>query len=365
MDLEPARPEDKLELSMDDKLARAGGFGLCQWLTSSTAFCAWVVHGAQVMSMAYIGPAAAVEFAEDATLVRLNGSLFFLGWLFGVGIWGQLAARHGWLRALGCVEVLVVVAGCAGARASSGRAFVTWRFVCGFAEGAVPTTTFGWAAEFLHVSRLKARVGILLQASGRRALITTVSLTASLCHAAPPPPPRASPRSDGVHPRLPAGGPRQRAARPGALAAAHARRLAARRAARTVQSVPARVAALAAAGGARGESARGPARRGPPQRPPAAAAARAAQARSLLLLLLRRRRRRHRRRHRRRLVRPEQSQDARALLARPLVEARRPLPRARPPLHTPAPRPPRALRQRRLYPWGLGRRRPAALPPAA
>ena len=109
MDMEPARPEDKLELSMDDKLARAGGFGLCQWLTSSTAFCAWVVHGAQVMSMAYIGPAAAAEFVEDATLVRLNGSLFFLGWLFGVGIWGQLAARHGWLRALGCVEVLVAV----------------------------------------------------------------------------------------------------------------------------------------------------------------------------------------------------------------------------------------------------------------
>ena len=102
--------DGKLELSMDDKLASTGGFGLCQWITSGTAFCAWVIHGAQVMSMASIGPAAAAEFVADATLVNLNGSFFFLGWLVGVGLWGKVAARYGWLTALGCVEVLAALA---------------------------------------------------------------------------------------------------------------------------------------------------------------------------------------------------------------------------------------------------------------
>ena len=73
-------------LSVDALLTSAGGFGKAQMLTTAVALFAWVVHGAQVMSMAFVAPAAAIEFAEEATAVRMTGSFFFLGWLLGLAL---------------------------------------------------------------------------------------------------------------------------------------------------------------------------------------------------------------------------------------------------------------------------------------
>ena len=39
--------------------------------------------------------------------------------------------------------------GIATAFAGSGKQYLASRFLCGFAEGGVPTTIFGWAGEFL------------------------------------------------------------------------------------------------------------------------------------------------------------------------------------------------------------------------
>uniref|UniRef100_A0A7S2DV55 Major facilitator superfamily (MFS) profile domain-containing protein n=1 Tax=Haptolina brevifila TaxID=156173 RepID=A0A7S2DV55_9EUKA len=46
--------------------------------------------------------------------------------------------------------------------ATSGRSFLAARFLCGFAEGGVPTTSYGWAGEFLLPAH-KPRAGIALQ----------------------------------------------------------------------------------------------------------------------------------------------------------------------------------------------------------
>ena len=149
-------------LSVDALLTSAGGFGKAQMLTTAVALFAWVVHGAQVMSMAFVAPAAAIEFAEEATAVRMTGSFFFLGWLLGLALWGRLASQRGWLVALCCIEICVAISGCATAAATSGHSYLATRFLCGFAEGGVPTTSYGWAGEFL-LPQHKPRAGIVLQ----------------------------------------------------------------------------------------------------------------------------------------------------------------------------------------------------------
>ena len=159
-----ARDAAKLDgtASVDSELVAAGGFGFAQLLIMALAISAWIVHGAQVMSMAFVAPAAAQEFSDDATAVRLTGSFFFLGWLIGLSLWGRLSSQRGWLTALCWIEVCVAVAGCATALSGSGRSFLATRFLCGFAEGGVPTTSFGWAGEFF-LPQHKPRAGIALQ----------------------------------------------------------------------------------------------------------------------------------------------------------------------------------------------------------
>ena len=68
-----------LPRSTDELLQASGGFGRAQAGIVAVAFVAWVVHGAQVMSMGFVGPAAAEEFYEEATAVKLAGSAFFAG----------------------------------------------------------------------------------------------------------------------------------------------------------------------------------------------------------------------------------------------------------------------------------------------
>ena len=51
-------PPARRTKSMDDLLDDAGGFGAAQALTTAFAFACFVVHGAQVMSMAFVAPAA-------------------------------------------------------------------------------------------------------------------------------------------------------------------------------------------------------------------------------------------------------------------------------------------------------------------
>lgn len=136
-------------ISIDGLLEACGGFGRMQGLTTACAFTFLIVHGAQVMSMAYLGPAAAAEYESEGAVMRLSGSFFFVGWLAGLPLWGRLAARRGWLSALSCMELCVVVFGCGSALATSGRAYLASRLLVGFAQGGVPTTTSGWAAEFV------------------------------------------------------------------------------------------------------------------------------------------------------------------------------------------------------------------------
>ena len=144
--------------SIDDHLEACGSFGKAQCQVMLVAFCGWVVHGAQVMSMAFVAPAASQEFANEATAVKMSASFFFLGWFLGLYIWGSLASRKGWLPTLGIVEILVAITGCATAVASSGESYLVTRFLCGLAEGGVPTTSYGWAGEFL-LPRHKPRAG--------------------------------------------------------------------------------------------------------------------------------------------------------------------------------------------------------------
>ena len=67
---------------------------------------------------------------------------------------------------------------CATAAAPSARSFLLARFLCGVAEGGVPTTSFGWAGEFL-LPRHKTRVGIVLQMGFQLgSLLFTVSFSA-------------------------------------------------------------------------------------------------------------------------------------------------------------------------------------------
>ena len=172
-------PPARRTKSMDDLLDDAGGFGAAQALTTAFAFACFVVHGAQVMSMAFVAPAAAtLDFAGSPTQMKLTGSFFFAGWLLGLFLWGRVAARRGWLAALFFVEAGVAVAGCATAAAPTARSFLLARFLCGVAEGGVPTTSFGWAGEFL-LPRHKTRVGIVLQMGFQLgSLLFTVSFSA-------------------------------------------------------------------------------------------------------------------------------------------------------------------------------------------
>ena len=162
---------------MDDLLDDAGGFGAAQALATAFAFACFVVHGAQVMSMAFVAPAAAtLDFADSPTQMKLTGSFFFAGWLLGLFLWGRVAARRGWLAALFFVEAGVAIAGCATAAAPSARSFLLARFLCGVA-GAACRRSFGWAGEFLP--RHKTRVGIVLQMGFQLgSLLFTVSFSA-------------------------------------------------------------------------------------------------------------------------------------------------------------------------------------------
>ena len=154
-----ARPPGE---TMDEMLAATGGFGRLQMLVTCAAFCAWVVHGAQVMVMAFVGPAAAVEYASEGAVMKLTGSFFFAGWLLGLTLWGRLAAKRGWLAAFVVIECCVAVSGLFTACAASGQQYLASRFLCGFFEGGVPTTIFGWAGEFLLPAD-KPRAGVVMQ----------------------------------------------------------------------------------------------------------------------------------------------------------------------------------------------------------
>ena len=147
---------------MDRLFELAGGFGWCQQQVLAVALWAWIAHGAQVMLMVFVAPGVADEFDEQPTLMRLTGSFFFAGWFCGLGLWGWLAGRRGWLHALFLIEVGVVITGCYSALATSGKSFVLARFLCGFVEGGVPTVSFGWALEFATPNH-KAAIGTTLQ----------------------------------------------------------------------------------------------------------------------------------------------------------------------------------------------------------
>ena len=162
--------------TVDEMLVAAGGHGRMQSCITFGAFMAFLVHGAQVMVMAFVGPAVAAEYAsEGPKLMKLTGSFFFAGWLVGLAVWGQLAARRGWIKAFACVECGVAFTGVLTVFAGSGKQYLASRFLCGFFEGGVPTTIFGWAGEFLLpadrpfagvVTQLGFKVGWLLVTLG-------------------------------------------------------------------------------------------------------------------------------------------------------------------------------------------------------
>ena len=136
-------------LSIDGLLRQAGGFGRCQWMTNLFGVYLWAVHGAQVMTFVFIGTAVEEEFADDRWLLRLTGSFFFVGWMGGLGLWGWLASKHGWLIALAWMEALVVLGGVLTAASANTWTYLLCRTLVGFAEGGVPTCAYGYASEFL------------------------------------------------------------------------------------------------------------------------------------------------------------------------------------------------------------------------
>ena len=157
-----AGEEDMEPLSMDNLFEISGGFGRSQQYVLAVALWAWIAHGAQVMLMVFVAPGVTEEFDDQPTLMRLAGSFFFAGWFCGLGMWGWLAGKRGWLHALFLIEIGVIVTGCYSALATSGRSFVLARFLCGFVEGGVPTVSFGWAIEFATPHH-KAVIGTTLQ----------------------------------------------------------------------------------------------------------------------------------------------------------------------------------------------------------
>ena len=150
------------EQKKHSEFARVGGFGRAQMLFVAFALAAWVVHGMQVMQIVFITNEAAQSFQEEPYLVKVNASFFFAGWILGLTLWGWMAARKGWLAALIAIETCVCVFGIASATAPNGIFFVTARFLCGFAEGGVPTISFGWVSELVP-PHLKPRIGTILQ----------------------------------------------------------------------------------------------------------------------------------------------------------------------------------------------------------
>ena len=159
---EPAAPLEALPLfprtfsedgfmSVDGLLRQAGGFGNCQRLTTLFGFYLWAVHGAQVMAFVFVGKQVENEFEDDDErwLLRLTGSFFFIGWMAGLGLWGWLASKNGWLVALAWMEAMVVVGGLLTAACGSARAYLVCRTLVGFAEGGVPTCAYGYVSEFL------------------------------------------------------------------------------------------------------------------------------------------------------------------------------------------------------------------------
>lgn len=156
------RGEEPPRSTIDDKLLRAGGLGKCQFLITLFAFGVWAVHGAQVMSMAFVGPAVAMQYPEEGAIVKCSGSFFFAGWLLGLAVWGRLASGTGWMPALAMQLLAAAAFGVLSAFATTGKQFLGARFLCGFAEGGVPTTSFGWAGEFL-LPQHKPRCLLVLQ----------------------------------------------------------------------------------------------------------------------------------------------------------------------------------------------------------
>ena len=73
--------------TLDSRIEAAGGFGRAQACILAFSFAVWLVHGLQVMSMAFVGPAAAAEYAAEGKVVRLTGSFFFAGWFVGLSLW--------------------------------------------------------------------------------------------------------------------------------------------------------------------------------------------------------------------------------------------------------------------------------------
>ncbi len=157
-----AAAEQVADSSIEAELARAGDFGPAQRRYAAFATMAWAVHGAQVMSMVFVTKHAARAFPDDATLVRLNPTFFFAGWLAGLTLWGWMAARRGWLASLFAIEACVLVAGLTSAAAPSAAVFVAARFFCGFADGGVPTIAMGWISELVP-PRLMSTIGTGLQ----------------------------------------------------------------------------------------------------------------------------------------------------------------------------------------------------------
>jgi len=137
--------------SIDTLLEQAGGFGRCQWITTAFGVYLWAVHGGQVMAFVYIGPAVEAEFDDEDSrwLLRLSGSFFFAGWIAGLGLWGWLGSRKGWLVSLASMESLVVLGGCLTTLCTGPRGYLLCRVAVGFAEGGVPTAAWGYASEFL------------------------------------------------------------------------------------------------------------------------------------------------------------------------------------------------------------------------
>ena len=139
-----AHPAFDSVASVDEALALVGGMGRCQHLLVGWGFMLWAAHAVNTMSMVYALPP---DFGEETA--QLSRSLFFIGWMLGLFFWGPYAKRYGWKPAFVVAQVLSATFGCCSALAPNATVYMCARLCNGFAEGAIPTTSFSYVCEFL------------------------------------------------------------------------------------------------------------------------------------------------------------------------------------------------------------------------
>ena len=160
-------------LTVDECLQLAGGWGHYQQRLMMGISCVNASSAAHLLIPIFLIPRLWEAWHLSAGAASMLSSLFFLGYMSGVVLWGYVSDSHGRRPATSLAFTLGNISGIASFAAPNYTSFVFLRFLCGVGIAGSKNGCFLIGTEFAPPSA-RARVGVLISYSWLAGLLFLV-----------------------------------------------------------------------------------------------------------------------------------------------------------------------------------------------